>query len=251
METPPLRTFLFVVTFLAIFGLLVMTIPTGFMAETDQYRQDEIQDYFEAIDLEAYAETWDYRMNETGGKLVYGYLYVVDVDIGGHDCDFEYTKANYSNPYIQMRHFYAVWWIFTDCCYMKWIDANGFDRTTKVGVTNRLMLADLEACYQDAQPFTVKCKHFQQNVFFAYNETTYSSVEEAWNHHGLYVLIGIEFDELATGLNAWDLIGMILFFQMPNVHPILNYIIAIPIWISVAWLAFAFIIAVIKSLPFT
>ena len=252
METPPLRTFLFLITFLAVFGLLVATIPSGFMEASEEYREQDIPtEEFRVTDLEAYSETWIYCMNETGGDLIQGYLYVVDVDIGGHDCDFEYTKANYSNPYIQMRHFYAVWWIFTDCCYMKWIDANGVDRTTKVGVTNRLTLADLEACYQDAQPFLVKCKHFQQDVFFAYNETTYSSVADAWNHHGLHVLIGIEFDEMATGLNAWDLIGMVMFFKMPDVHPVFNYIIAVPIWVCIAWLAFAFIIAVIKSLPFT
>jgi len=44
---------------------------------------------------------------------------------------------------------------------------------------------------------------------------------------------------------------MVLFFKMPNVHPVLNYIIAVPIWASIAWLAFALIIAIIKALPFT
>ena len=89
------------------------------------------------------------------------------------------------------------------------------------------------------------------DVSFNYDEETYSSVEDAWNHHGLSFFIGIEFDQIATGLNAWDLIGMVLFFKMPNVHPLLNYIIAVPIWASIAWLAFALIIAVIKSLPLT
>jgi len=44
---------------------------------------------------------------------------------------------------------------------------------------------------------------------------------------------------------------MVLTAQMPDVHPIFNYMIAIPIWVAIIWLAFAFIIAVVKSLPFT
>jgi hypothetical protein len=253
METPPLKPFLFVITFLAIFGLLVALIPSEFLVASEEYREQNIptEDYFEAMDLEAYAETLLYYMNETGGKMVQGYLYVVKMDIGGHDCSYEYTKANYSNPYIQLRHYYAVWWLFTDCCYMKWTDANGVDRTTKVGITNRLTLADLEASYEDAQPLTAKCKHFQVDVFFDYNETAYSSVEDAWNHHGLMFLLGVEFDQMSTGLNAWNLIGMILFFKMPSIPPPFSYIIGVPIWVCIAWLAFAFIIAVIKALPFT
>ena len=68
---------------------------------------------------------------------------------------------------------------------------------------------------------------------------------------GLFYDNGIEFDQMATGLNAWDLISMVLFFKMPNVHPVLNYIIGVPIWISITWLAASIIIAFLKSLPFT
>jgi len=251
METPPLRTFLFLITFLAVFGLIVGTIPYEFIVASEEYTEPEIEGYFEAMDLMAYAETWTYCMNETGGKLIMGYLYVVELDIGGHDSEYHYTKANYSSPYIVIRHFYTVWWFFLDACYMDWYNDNGLFLTTKIGVTKRLMLAELEDNYEDAQPFTVKCKHFAVDVFYAYNETTYSNVEDAWNHHGLYVLIGITIDDLATGLNAWNIVGMVLLVDMPNIHPIFNYMIAIPIWVAIIWLAFAFIIAVIKSLPFT
>jgi len=228
-----------------------MTIPASFMVDTKTYQEQEIQEYFEAIDLTSYVETWTYCMNETGGKLVQGYLYVVDLDIGGHDGEYHYTKANYSSPYIVIRHFYTIWWFFKDACYMDWYNDNGLFLTTKIGVTKRLMLQELEDNYEDAQPFSVKCKHFSVEVFYAYNETTYSTVQDAWDHHGLYVLVGIEIDELATGINAWSLLNTILFFQVPDVHPLLNYIIHIPIWLTTAWLVIALIIAFLKSLPFT
>jgi len=190
METPPLRTFVFLITFLGIFGLIVGTIPYQFFVASEEYREQNIPtDEFSIITLEAYAETMTFYMNETGGILVQGYLYAVKMKIGGHSCEYDYTKANYSNPYIQLRHFYKYWWIFTDCCYMEWKDANGVDRTTKVGVTNRLVVADLEASYEDAQPLNAKCKHFRVDIFFVYNETLYSSVEDAWNHHGLKVFV--------------------------------------------------------------
>ena len=100
METPPLRTFLFLITFLAVFGMLVATIPSGFLIASEEYREQEIPtEEFRVKDLEAYASTLLITMNETGGKdyVLLGFdtdMYYVDVDIGGHACAFIYTKAN-------------------------------------------------------------------------------------------------------------------------------------------------------------
>ena len=95
MEMPPLRTFLFLITFLAVFGMLVMTIPSGFLVVTDEYREQSIPtEEFKVKDLEAYAETLIITMNETGGKEAPLFKYGVSIDIGGHDCELLYTQAN-------------------------------------------------------------------------------------------------------------------------------------------------------------
>jgi len=245
METPPLRTFLFLITFLAVFGLLIATIPSGFLVVTDEYEAHDIPEDFRVKDLESYASTLIITMNETGGKEIMGYYYRMTFEIGGHKCFFDYTMANKSNLQVVFIHRFTGWFWIETGHNMNWKNRAGLERG------NVLTVEELESDYADYLPYDVICSHFYLDGSFNYDEENYTSVEDAWNHHGLSFFIGIEFDQLKTGLNAWDLIGMILFFELPNVHPVLNYIIKIPIWVAITWLAFAFVIAIIKSLPLT
>ena len=250
MEMPPLRTFLFLVTFLAVFGILVGTMPSGFVEASDEYREQEIPtEEFRVKDLEAYAETLMITMNETGGYDVGGLWYYFDVDIGGHDCYLRYKCANKSNLEVMFWHRYTVWWFVPTAHQLTWVNKAGITRNN--GAYGGLSVEELESDYPEYLPYGLSCSHFSLDASFNYNASEYSSVEDAWNHHGLTFFIGIEFDQMATGLNAWDLISMVLFFKMPNVHPILNYIISVPIWVSIIWLATSIIIAFIKSLPLT
>jgi hypothetical protein len=246
METPPLNAFLFVITFLAVFGLLVGLIPSEFLEATEEYREQDIPtEEFRVKDLEAYAETLMITMNETGGKEAPLFKYGVSIDIGGHDCELLYTQANQTPLEIIFYHKYTVWWFIPWSHKLEWKNNIGADRG------DLLSVSELESDYADNLPYDLSCSHLSLDVSFNYDEETYSSVADAWNHHGLSFFIGIEFDQIATGLNAWDMIGMILFFKCPSLPFPLGYIIGVPIWICIAWLSFAFIIAVIKSLPLT
>lgn len=243
METPPLKTFLLLISFLGFFAILIGTIPSGFMVTTEEYREQTVPDYFEAIDLQFFAETWSYTLNATGGTEGGAGWYFIDIDIGNRDFDMWYKKANQTPLQLYFVHRYT-WIIFPVSHKMQWLNYQGATRGTELEGT------ELDSDVSNPS-YTAKCDHFHVKVFFAYNDTLYSVPTEAWNNNNLHMLVGIDFDQQETGMNAWNLIGMILFFQMPNVHPILNMLIAIPVWVCIAWLTFAFIIAVVKSLPFT
>jgi len=243
LETPPLKTFLFLITFLSVFGLLIGTIPAGFFPVGDEYREQQVSDYFEAIDLQYFAETWEYTLNATGGTDAGAGWYFIDIDIGNRDFDLWYKKAG--NPPLKLYFVHRyTWLIFPVSHKMRWINYQGVNRGDELEVT------EMELDTSDLR-YTTECSHFNVKTFFAYNETAYSNVTDAWNGSELNMLVAIDFDQQQTGMNAWNLIAMILFFQMPDVHPLLNAFIAIPIWVCIAWLTFAFIIAVVKSLPFT
>jgi len=243
METPPLKPFLFIITFLGVFGLLVGTIPAGFLVETPEYREQQVSEYFEAIDVQYFAETWEHTLNATGGTDAGAGWYFIDIDIGNRDFDMWYKKAN--NPPLKLYFVHRyTWLIFPVSHKMRWLNYQGITRGTELEAT------ELDSDVSDPT-YTVECSHFYVKTFFAYNDTLYSNPTEAWNASELNMLVAIDFDQQQTGMNAWNLIGMILFFQMPDVHPLLNAFIAIPMWVCIAWLTFAFIIAVVKSLPFT
>jgi len=95
--------------------------------------------------------------------------------------------------------------------------------------------------------YVAKTEDFQCRAYFGFNDTKYSSPTEAWDNYELDILIGMKFDQVNTSINAWSLISMLLFFQLPEVHWIINALIAIPIWITVAYLIY---VLIIKIIPF-
>ncbi len=258
MELPPLKPLVFIVTFLGVFSILAMTIPTGLLVPSQSYREPTVEEYFEQIDLQAFADTWGYTLNETQGyDAGGGWYYVLAVGsgspalFGGHDIDLWYRKANETDLKLGIVHKYS-WFIFPVGHWMDWLNSQGISRGG-TGFEKYLSATELEEDWSNETTvaYTVICEHFQMKAFFGYNSTLYDNVTHAWNHHGFYVLLAIDFDEMATGINAWNLLGMILFWQLPDVHPVLNVIISIPFWVSIGWLFASIAIAFIRSLPFT
>lgn len=243
-----LRGLLVIVGFLASLVLLISLIPTGFFAYTFEGRTIIVEDYFEAIDLQSFVDTWTYTLNETGGELVFGFdVYEVPVEtagewLGGHDISLFYRVANASNPEVlTLTHFWAEF-IFGQQHDLEWKNFQGISRGTSLEGT------ELDADYsEETIDYTSLCSHFQVKVFFGFNETTYSSPTEAWNHHGLSILIGINFDQVSTGSDAWGIISMLLFFQMPEISVFLNAIIAIPLWIGILYITYILILRAIGA----
>jgi hypothetical protein len=99
--------------------------------------------------------------------------------------------------------------------------------------------------------FTVACSHVSMHAVLAYNSSDYDNATQAFENDELSCEFAIEWDELGTGLNAWNIITAILFFQAPDIHPYLNIFLAAPLWAAIGYLAYCFAMVAIKSLPFT
>ena len=54
----------------------------------------------------------------------------------------------------------------------------------------------------------------------------------------LKVIQSMGLDDTYTSLNIWNLLGAIMWFRSPDIHPIINVLIAVPLWISFIWVAF-------------
>jgi len=46
-------------------------------------------------------------------------------------------------------------------------------------------------------------------------------------------------------MSAWNIVGMILFFQMPQVHPLFNLMFALPIWACIVYTIYRLILLAI------
>jgi len=231
-----IRGLVVIFSFIAVFVIIIGLIPSQFLIADYEGRTIDVPDYFEAIDLLFYIDTWNQTLDDSG-SLQGGY-YIYTFVFGGHNL----RLLDRVNPQLWMQHYW--YWLFfpTGHHYMKWLNTKGVSRGTD------LTPSELDSDYTEGNiRYRVKCSHFQMDAFFGFNETTYSSPSDAWDNNELALLLAIEFDEATTSINAWSLISMLLFFQLPDVHWIINALIAIPLWIAIAYLAFIMILRTIGA----
>jgi len=236
-----IRLFIFLVTFLGFFTVLVSMMPAEFGAQGQSYRQILTPEYFESVDVAYFASTKNFTLeSDKATGEIYGWYYI-DFSLGGWDFSIEWM---YSEG-IMLKHV-EKWWIFTTGRHnMDW-----YEKQRGLNLGTRLTPEHLATYYDENRKvaeFIARCDHTTLNVFFAYNTTKYSNIMEAWENEDLGVLFGINFDKVNTSVSAWDLISRLLFFQAPEVHPAINALIAIPIWAAVSILIF---ILILKVIPF-
>ena len=244
-----LRGLLVTISFLGILVLLLALIPFQFYV-SGEHREVNVPDVFEAIDIYYYAETKSFYMNETGGKE-FGNEYIVEIDLGNWDIDFHYALANASRLSCSLLHKRYEWIIIPAFHHLTWYNTQGMKRGQDFPYESgtHLYVEDIEEDGSGGEAhYNAKCSHTQYKVIFAYNSTLYSSFEEAWDYHGLAVFFGVEFDQVNTSYNAWNIVSMLLFFQLPTIHPLINAIIAIPLWICIAYITFILILRAIGAI---
>ena len=240
MEYPPASHFIVIIVFLGTFTLLVMTMPSGLFAMQEEYTLYDVPDTFKAIDLHKYGDVDYYTFPGTGTTH--------HEEIGGHDIRISHSTIF---DYIRIRHVYMMWGIFYYGEHsMTWWTDDSPSISRETTLSYEEMDADYDASL-NMSAYIVKCKHFPLDTYLAWDNTTFNTPSEALVGGDLDIFWGINLDDMGTGLNAWDMASQILFWQMPQVNTSLNILISLPLWACISWLIFAFIYAIIKSLPFT
>lgn len=262
-DVSEVRGLIVIITFVGSLVLLYGLIPSNFLVSYTETRSVTVPDYFDSIDLIQYAEPWNITLDETGGTAIDDVYYYTDVDsdgdglFGGHDVDMDYKRANQTGTkFIAVLHIIRQWFgLIVDTHHLNWRNTQGRTVSTTFdygpyssvqAITVTQLESDMGS--EGSTRYTVSCEHFYADVYFAYNTTTYSSVTDAWDHHGLSTFWGINFDQTGTSYNAWNIIGMLLFFQLPNVHWIINLMLNIPLWVGIAYLCFILILRAIGAI---
>jgi len=253
MEAPPAKNFVFLVTFLGILALLYSLIPASFYASAEYGGITVPDERFEAIDILSYATT--YTMNLTDEAFPHWYFsddWGIDEGFG---YNFYFVAEGFEDDYaLMINYHYWPFLIFkTGQHAQTWYDSQGMVVSEK-GMLYDDTIDQYAEDYEDMKiaEFRVKCKHLQMMAWIGYNGTEYSNCLDAWMDDTLAVKWAITWDEMGTGMNSWNLIGMLLFFQIPSEFPSpFGIILAMPIWALEAILIFQIILAIVKSLPFT
>ena len=214
-------TFVFLVTLIGVFAVLVGSMPSGFYEVAPNYTETSTRDeWFPQEDI-GYMNYTD-STNLTKG--VRAYLTIGDVTV---DVNWDVY------PYIDNIWFLHTWPVFW------WYDHHLFDN-------NPITLSDIEANsphegYANRSYIVQTCpcpKTYY--TYFVYNSTEYASWSEAWDDGALDLYMGMGWSDAIEKMNAWSLIWNVLTFQAPEVFGtgasanLMNAIIAIPLWASFA-----------------
>lgn len=252
-----IRGMVVILSFIGVTVFLIGLIPTQFVGGFDyEGRTINPEDYWEALDLQSFADTLELTLNDTGWRLYassspIGAYYSKHVDLGGHDFDIYYSVASGSVHYVWLRVHWTDWIIIPHYTDMDWINNKGIGRDINAHPNYQKVLpvSKIQSDYDDEiAEYTAQEPAFRVQVYFGYNTTLYSSIVDAWDNYELQVLIGIDFDQTRTGYNAWELISMLLFFQLPDIHWTINALIAIPLWISIGYISFILILRALGAI---
>jgi hypothetical protein len=237
-----LRGLLVVVTFLSITVLLVAMIPGEFVVGSTDNRQVVVPEDYSSSEVMAIASSYNFTFGPHVDK---------EFDLGGHTfLIFDNAAGSIPGTGILMFHTWIEYWIFHNRDLMKWYDSQNIERDTGADFSQWPYMMKFQTIDDIGvnTTWTVQCEHVTVKAMFGYNTTAYDNCTQAYENDALGIWLGINFDQVNTTYNAWNLIQMILFFQMPDVHPLINMIIAIPLWITIAYLVFTLIT---KLIPFT
>lgn len=225
-----IRSFIVVVTFISLFGILLGFVPAGMVTSTPL---GEIPSTFDidASILSGYKETVGYNCNSTTFGTPYGwgdsYQYALD---GTNYLMLSYT--NYPLFKLGTKTMVGIFW-FGGVEWGTWRLIGG---SGSYGDT--LTVAQLQDAYnQTGLPvrFRVSTPRVQSDIWFSWNSTLYANASLAAENDGLWVLHGVG-NGNETGTNALALVLSILTFRAPNISPALNAMIAIPIYACIAML---------------
>lgn len=215
---------------------------------------------WDSLDVTEFYETFQERLNSSNAEMYDDLIhqYHSDIDTGNHNYDHVWAEPNYTNPvyldhYVGFIHIVAGFLGIERGYYMRvydtdntridWQDATGH-------YTGLLPVSYIDSEWDsdiNASQFFIRCDHFEVTVFYSYNRSIYDNSTHALDFEALDLFVGIGFDDVGTIFNAWSLLNPILFFQAPNTLNLINLFIAIPIWVSVAYIV---ITVVLWFIPF-
>lgn len=225
------RSFVFSLTFIVVFSLLLATMPVGLQGPGDE------PDMPVPIDPNLIA---DFSATHSGVRSDFS-SYQHAYDLGGRSwlciSDDTYFRV------VAKILFFGILWL-GGLEYTKFISKNGVDR----GETLTMAEIEADALYGAARYSLqyVESGNSAGGFVTTWNTTAHATPSSAWMANVLYLVHGVGIDTAAT-MNIGVLLLSLLMLQLPDVPLLVNVLIAVPIWAGIVYVVW-FIIK--EMIPF-
>lgn len=235
-----LRGILVAVTFISLFVVLVGWIPYQFVYPTSGQQSVDVPDSARMSQYLLYNATV-YHVNFSDYSAT-GW-WSVEFLLGSRTLII--NAFNSTNDYDYEPLFVCFWhptpFIVTD--YM-WV----FNLTTSF--YPNLLYTNLDSLGNTGSlSFTASEQDggYPITIVFVWDNVKYATPSAACDGDEMTLLVGLTIDQLQTKTAGINLIAALLFFNLPNVHPYINYILGLTVWTLIAVL----IVMIIRSfIPF-
>lgn len=228
------RTFVFAVTFIMIFSVLLATIPIGLQGPAED--PDMVTPVNPNL-ISGFSESETYSSDNFTG-LAYDYT------LAGRQwrCAGYVAEGGGFALAAKILIFGVLW--FGGLEFVNWISPEGVNRG------NTLNFAEIAS---DAEEGTVSYSlQFELEGYSAgthviyWDISNYTDPEDSWDNDELYFIHGFGLAETAA-VDIGNLLINLLFLQIPEVPLLVNIILVVPIWASIIYIIW-FIVK--ESLPF-
>ena len=229
--------FVFAVTFIILFSVLLTTIPVDFqgLGETP-----DMLIPLEPSTVTGFSDYEDYQKSNfsTVGSL----LYFEYNDLAGRNWKCEFADSAFS---LGAKIFYGGF------IFLGTVDSVKFTSTEGVNRDNTLSFTEIDADADDGV-IRYNLQYYANGasaggLVFYWNITTYgNSSSAAWAANALFIVHGVGIADTARG-DAGALLIQLLFLQLPEVPLLVNILLITPIWACIVFVLW-FIIK--ESIPF-
>lgn len=224
---------------MASYVALLAMIPSGLLAISYSYEGTYVPEQFSALDL-AQIPWWDNHTVGPGARD--SSLFAVKFFLPPINPQIEVWAYWSGSPgELGFSHAWVTWYlVFEHEIVGLNNEGHWFSKTELINAWN-----DQTNCSEiEGQCACGTVYH----IFVTYNNTKYDSFAEAYDAQDVEVLIGVGMSDAVVKINAWNLVGQLLMFQLPGIPEPLNYFIALPFYACIGILTYILITMII---PFT
>lgn len=221
------RYFVFAVIVVGLFAGLVQLMPSEFMSAS---RKEVVTPVNVWEGAELFLSNITDAANFTATLGSGG-----DVTLTTIEVDFGWNWYTWDDDYMYFMINYAGWWIF-----------DNYEYVTPYPQTRETVAENFDTSDNSSRTI-MHSKQYEFEVTFYYNETAYANITDAWDNGDVNVYVGVGNEDTASSMGAWAVISSILFFSNPDIHPMINFVIAIPLW---AMIAITIYTLFLKLIPF-
>lgn len=239
------KPLIFVITALFFFFLLVGTFPAQISVSQNKNYDVQTPSIYRGLNIGDYAFTTNFTLEDSTFDVPQAGWRFYYFELGGSYWYIGYDTGR-NKIVFGVRNYWGIFLVSLDACTFK--TEGGENRGTTLEYT------EMNKDYAGSEGWVKYRVYLSDNpavacdVNLGFNTSLYSSPSEAFSSDGLKCLVGLGLEDTYSTMNAWQLIGAMLFFRAPNIHPVINAFIVVPLWAMFIYAAIRLLLRFIPML---